>query len=215
MRVKLSFMFLLFALAYTGLQTTASAQCTVCEIFEGCFVCGQGPEGGTTCVTLSCFRCRTNGSCSSLAAQSNLPKLRLKVDRDTVREIATIDPRLAAILSDLGKEQTLKERYTFYLADVQLNAEDIDWWLNPNDQSSASATRLKKEVKRLRGKPAVLYDVSLQADPDSPLGTLIIQLRNSSASDTSGSLLQVTLTEDTRKASLDKRQWAVLSWQVR
>jgi hypothetical protein len=122
---------------------------------------------------------------------------------------------LAAILSDLGKEATLNENYTFYLADVQLNAEDIEWWLNPIDQFSASFARLKKEAKRLRGKPSLLYDVSLQADPDSPLGTLIIQLRNSSASDSSGSLLQVTLIKDAIKVSLDQREWTVLSWQVK
>lgn len=217
MRVKLSLMFLLFAFAYAGLGTVASAQCAVCAISEGCFECQQGPEGGTSCFTQGCFRCRTVGVCPAfgLAAQSNLPKASLKVDRDTVRQIATIAPRLAVILSDLGREQTLKESYTFYLADVQVNAEDLDWLLNPNDQSSASLARQRKEAARLKGKPAVLYDVSLQADPHSSLGTLTIQLRNSSASDSSGSLLQVTLLEDARKANVDKRRWTVQSWQVR
>lgn len=218
-------MFLLFVLAYAELQITVSAQCTTCSIIEGCYECTQGPEGGTSCFTTACFRCRTTGFCGplaakttaicgQLAAKSILPNGRLKVDRDTVREIATRSPHLAAILSDLGKEETLKETYTFYLANVQLNAEDVESWLNPNDQSSDSFVKLKKEAKRLGSKPSLLYDVSLQADPDSPLGTLIIQLRNSSASDSSGSLLHVTLIEDTRKASLDKREWAILSWKV-
>ena len=216
MRVKLSVMFLLFAFAYVGLGTVASAQCAVCVINEGCFECGQGPEGGTSCFTQGCFRCRTVGICPAfgLAAQSNSPRASLKVDRHTVSQIATIAPRLAVILSDLGREQMLKETYTFYLADVQVSAEDIDWLLNP-DQSSASSARQKREAKRLKGKPAVLYDVSLQADPDSSLGTLMTQPRNRSASDSPESLLEVTLLKETRKANLDERRWTVLTWQVR
>jgi hypothetical protein len=215
MRIKQSFMLLLLVFAYAGLQTRASAQCAVCSIPEFCFECTQGPEGGTSCFTNGCFRCRTTGTCPVPGATSISPKASLTVDPGTVSEIATRSPQLAAILSDLGKEETIRETYTFYLAGIQVNPEDMEWWLNPGNQSTASFARARKELKRLRGKPALLYDVSLEANSDSPLGTLIVQRRNTYESDSSASLLQVTLVEDSSKGSLGKRKWTVLSWQIK
>lgn len=209
MRVKLNVVFLLSVFACIGLQTTAFAQCAVCEIFEGCYECGQGPEGGTSCFTNGCFRCRTTGVCPVLNAKTSLPKARLRVGQDVSTEIATRNPHLAAILSDLGRETTLRETYVFHLANVQLKAEDMEWWLNPDDQSSVAFTGVKEEAKRLKGsKPELLYDVSVKASPDSAFATLVIQQRNGSASGSPGSLLRVTLLKDTAR-------WTVLNWEMK
>lgn len=209
MKVKFSVVLLLSVFACVGLQTTAFAQCAVCEIVEGCYECGQGPEGGTSCFTSGCLRCRTTGSCGLvLRAKTNLPKAPLSVSEDISRAIATRNLRLAAILSDLGRETVLRESYTFHLANVQLNAEDIEWWLNANDQSPIFAG-VREEAKRLnRNKPELLYDVSLQASPDSAFATLVIQQRNGSASDSAGTPLRLTLIKDTAK-------WTVLSWEIK
>jgi hypothetical protein len=200
----------------------AAAQCAVCDIEGGCFICGMGPEGGTSCTTQGCFRCRTFGTCSGLGPNcaqlatkvENSPgTARLKVEDYTVRQVAAQSTRLASILADLGKDEVLREHSQVYLAPIELTAEDVEWWLRPAPDAAAFFVSLNERAKQVRGAPALVYDVAFRQGRDPARATLTIQLIKGSPADPGKSLLQLTLT-DVRRASRGKRQWSIVDWKV-
>jgi hypothetical protein len=200
--------------------------CTNCEVAGGCFVCTGAFSGGSSCLA-DCFHCTLWGSCdiSGLDAQNRegdaakFVARTLKLQSNTVREIAARDPNFALALIKLSKYEIVRETGKMFITPVAVSTNDIEQLLKGDKGAAGVLSKLQVDAQRInkliaegRASP-LIYSISL-SDANSLTPTLNLQLVSGSALDSGYSTLDVKLRASGESA-IGKLNWRIEEWEIR
>jgi hypothetical protein len=219
--IRMIFMAAVMFFACAGLSANAYAQCRTCEAVPGnCHRCiDGGPTGWDFCKIFSCFNCVVYGTefCGgpSLTAQNDLPRLTLKFDEETIRQIAAIEPRFAATLAIINQHGGLTGRAKFHWSPVKIESKDVGRWLRPERESAAFFKRFEERARHLseKGMPQVVYEIALEETTDSSLATVSLQVVKGSALDLKHPSLMISFVKS-ESSDVGKSDWVALQWRI-
>lgn len=206
--------------------TARAGDCTNCQSFGGCFVCTGAFGGGSSCLA-DCFHCTLWGFCDPLGDGASIQEggaakfvaRTLKVQPNTVREIAARDANFALALLKLSSEAMMGETGKLFLTPVAVSTSDIEQLLNGGKGAAGVLSKLQLDAQRLNrliadGKAnPLIYAVSL-SDANSLTPTLSLQLISDSAPASGHSTLDVRLRAS-EESTVNKLNWQIEGWEIR
>lgn len=222
---------LFLVITFVAMTSDTFAQCVACDIEGGCFFCVSATEGGRRCQS-TCTRCLLDGTCGpgfraggvsangcsdegttkTQTTRSNL----LKVDAETIRQIATVHPRFAATLADISRNGGLRSSYaTMRWSSIEITTTDIEEWLKSDQEFFAHMKKLDKKARNLGEAPLIIYEITMEKNLDSSQATLKLRVLQASPTDPPYTSMVIDLaTTKLLKENENGIKWEVKNWKI-
>lgn len=211
-----------FSVAHAGHLPSKTSnpvtQCVQCEVRSGCWACVGGGQADS-CPNVNCEECTVRGLCEGGINRPSLASAKpstpvIKLDAETIRDIAKVHPRFAATLAKLSRNG-ISGDYYMYWTPVQLEAEDIEFYL-ADRKSRILPKKLDRKVRRLNqlienGElQPIIYRIWV--DDGSPSGPVVrLRVVNGGQQDPPYTSLEVKVISDSAFATArqTKAEWKI------
>lgn len=194
---------------------TGDCYCTVSfsPLEYGACQCEYEPNGQCYYLGAGCQAGDPQGVCGSNLTST--PQV-LRVDRETIRQIAAVHPRFAAIIATLGTSFANKgiplQRGKAFWAPIELKAEEAMLYTKTWQKSSDSSKKIAEKIKQahLQGIPKATYIFFLEETSDSSFATLRLVADEPAQNDPPYTLLVIELV----RKSVIIPEWGIKSWRI-